>query len=260
MGPPKRFTTGEAVSAIERAARIENKDRERELTFAEVIEMAEGLSIGARFVEMELLRTKHSSDAIDSSPKISSDTRLSLYGDGNFLVLKADPVGWTLPIVARAGLWTAVLGFIACFVFGAKIAPFSVLATLPFVGSAAWSLYRLACLAQDRVSIVLSKDRCVVHAIGPSSSRELHADRDDLSIEEPRLARDPEGGLEVFPLYYLRLRTSTNDIDVLHGHREVDLRRIYEILKAWKKDGTSAVDLIRDVSSDRGGGEGPRRG
>jgi hypothetical protein len=239
MRSKKRFTVDEAANLLERAGKAAVVETEEDLSLDDVLDLARSVGIDPEFVQREVLRERHSDQAGLSSerglkPIEGQSSRLHIYGDGDYLVMTADVAGWSRPIVARTVMWACVLGFVGYFIGRSEFTPVSVLATIPFAAWATWSTLRLISLARERTSFVLSRAAFSTRAVGPWSRRELTGDAGTLQVDEPRMARDPEGGVEVFPLYFLRLRTNAKNLDILHGHRESDLRRAYQLIKAWR--------------------------
>jgi hypothetical protein len=246
MGIEKQFTAQEAENLIERAGKAEVVDADKELSLREVLELAREVGIDPAFVERELLRERHpltSRPSVDMAPEPTRrpSSRINVHEDPEYLVVTGDRTGWSRPIFARVGVWACVLGFISYFVVRSNFTVVSVLATAPFLAWATWSTLRLVGLTRERVSLILSRSAFAVRTVGPWSRRELSGDARSLQVDEPRMARDPEGGVEVFPLYFLRLHTNDGQLDILHGYQESELRRGYELIKAWRSRGGASA-------------------
>jgi hypothetical protein len=239
MGSVERFTRDEAANLIEKAGKAQIADAEKNFDLPDLIALANDVGIDHAFLERALLQRKLADlPAASSSATARSEKRnqrpIHIHQDADYLVLTAEPIGWTPPIVARVLVWTACLGFIGQFVGRGIFNLWTLLITLPFIAWSAWSLVRVVLLTRRRVLIAMSKTSFSVRTVGRMSQAEFGGDIKRLRVSEPRMARSPEGGIEVFPIYFLRLQTDAGEIDTLLGHREADLRRVSEAIEAWR--------------------------
>ena len=157
-----------------------------------------------------------------------------IYSDGDVLFVLGRPPGWSVPIVARLVVWVFTLGFA---VFASRQAGFTfpaLLAAAIFGCWSVWSFVRVVGIARERVIAILSRDAFAIRRVRPLTRDGLGGANPELEIDEPRMTRDPEGGIELFPMHFLRCRTQQARLNVLTGHQRVELVAAYSAIVAWR--------------------------
>ena len=228
----------QAAELIAKAGKREVLASEQHLSLQDVLELAGEVGIDPALVRQELLAAEAQveSKPVTAEPGLGKvqSAKVTIHRETNYIVVSGEPPGWKPAFVARLIVWISALGFVGYYLVHQGATTVSVCTLVPFAVWIAWTVARMWGRIRERTFVVVSRDAFSVRTVNPWGRREMSGREGGLRIDEPRVARNPDGGIELFPLYFLRVASNDHQLDLMLGHEAGALRAVHEAVKAWR--------------------------